>query len=156
MNFNATMIGQSIAFLVFVWFCMKYVWPPIMAALDERKGKIAEGLAAADRGRHELELAQKKAIETLHEARQQVTEIISRGEKRGAELVEEAKAEAREEAERIKTAAMAEMEQEVNRAREALRGQVVSIATAGAGRILKRELDASANDELLKDLVARI
>ncbi len=156
MNFNATLIGQSITFLVFVWFCMKFIWPPIMAALDERKGKIAEGLAAADRGRHEQELAQKKAVETLHEARQQVTEIISRGEKRGAEIVEEAKAEAREEAERIKASAMAEMEQEVNRAREALRGQVVSIATAGAGRILKRELDASANDELLKDLVARI
>jgi len=156
MNFNATLIGQSITFLVFVWFCMKYVWPPIMAALEERKGKIAEGLAAADRGRHEQELAQKRATETLHEAKQQATEIINRGEKRGAEIVEEAKAEAREEAERIKASAMAEMDQEVNRAREALRGQVVSIATAGAGRILKRELDASANDELLKDLVARI
>jgi len=156
MNFNATLIGQSITFLVFVWFCMKFVWPPIMAALVERKGKIAEGLAAADRGRHEQELAQKRATETLHEAKQQATEIINRGEKRGAEIVEEAKAEAREEAERIKAAAAAEMEQEVNRAREALRGQVVGIATAGAGRILKRELDASANDELLKDLVARI
>jgi len=156
MNFNATLIGQSITFLVFVWFCMKFIWPPIMAALEERKGKIAEGLAAADRGRHEQELAQKKATETLHEAKQQATEIISRGEKRGAEIVEEAKAEAREEADRIKVAAAADLEQEVNRAREALRGQVVSIATAGAGRILKRELDASANDELLKDLVARI
>ena len=156
MNFNATLIGQSITFLVFVWFCMKFVWPPIMAALTERKGRIAEGLAAADRGLHEQELAQKKAVETLHEAKQQVTEIIGRGEKRGAEIVEEAKAEAREEAERIKAAALTEMEQEVNRAREVLRGQVVSIATAGAGRILKRELDASANDELLKDLVARI
>ena len=156
MNFNATLIGQSITFLVFVWFCMKYVWPPIMAALGERKGKIAEGLAAADRGRHEHELAQKKATETLHEVKQQVTEIVNRAEKRGAEIVEEAKAEARVEADRIKAAATAEMEQEVNRAREALRGQVVSIATAGAGRILKRELDASANDDLLKDLVARI
>ena len=156
MNFNATLIGQSITFLVFVWFCMKFVWPPIMAALEERKGKIAEGLAAADRGRHEQELAQKNATETLHEAKQKVAEIINRGEKRGAEIVEEAKAEAREEAERIKAAALTEMEQEVNRAREVLRGQVVSIATAGAGRILKRELDASANDELLKDLVARI
>ena len=156
MNFNATMIGQSITFLVFVWFCMKFVWPPIMAALEERKGKIAEGLAAADRGRHEQELAQKKATETLHQVKQQATEIINRAEKRGTEIIEEAKTEAREEAERIKAGAMAEMDQEVNRAREALRGQVVSIATAGAGRILKRELDASANDELLKDLVARI
>ena len=156
MNFNATLIGQSITFLVFVWFCMKFVWPPIMAALSERKGKIAEGLAAADRGHHAQELAQKKATETLHAAKQQATEIINRAEKRGTEIVDEAKAEAHEEADRIKLAATAEMEQEVNRAREALRGQVVSIATAGAGRILKRELDASANDELLKDLVARI
>ncbi|HHH44206.1 MAG TPA: F0F1 ATP synthase subunit B [Gammaproteobacteria bacterium] len=156
MNFNATLIGQSITFLVFVWFCMKFVWPPIMAALEERKGRIAEGLAAADRGRHEQELAQKKATETLHEAKQQASEIINRAEKRGSEIIDEARAEAVEEADRIKAAAAAEMEQEVNRAREALRGQVVSIATAGAGRILKRELDASANDELLKDLVARI
>ena len=156
MNFNATLIGQSITFLVFVWFCMKYVWPPIMTALSERKGKIAEGLAAADRGRHEQELAQKKATETLHEVKQQASEIISRAEKRGAEIVDEARTEASEEAGRLKAAAMAEMEQEVNRAREALRGQVVSIATAGAGRILKREMDTSANDELLKDLVARI
>ncbi|MFQ5642858.1 MAG: F0F1 ATP synthase subunit B [Thiogranum sp.] len=156
MNFNATLIGQSITFLVFVWFCMKFVWPPIMAALEERKGKIAEGLAAADRGRHEQELAQKKATETLHEAKQQAGKIISRAEKRGTEIIDEARAEAVEEADRIKAAAAAEMEQEVNRAREVLRGQVVSIATAGAGRILKRELDASANDELLKDLVARI
>ena len=156
MNFNATLIGQSITFLVFVWFCMKYVWPPIMTALSERKGKIAEGLAAADRGRHEQELAQKKATETLHEVKQQASEIISRAEKRGAEIIDEARTEASEEAGRLKAAAMAEMEQEVNRAREALRGQVVSIATAGAGRILKREMDTSANDELLKDLVARI
>ncbi len=156
MNFNATLIGQSITFLVFVWFCMKFVWPPIMTALSERKGNIAEGLAAADRGRHEQELAQKKATETLHEVKQQASEILNRAEKRGNEIVEEAKLEAREEADRIKAGAMAEMDQEVNRAREVLRGQVVSIATAGAGRILKRELDASANDELLKDLVARI
>ena len=156
MNFNATLIGQSITFLVFVWFCMKFVWPPIMAALSERKGKIAEGLAAADRGLHAKELGQKKAAETLHEAKQQAAEIINRAEKRGTEIVDEAKAEAHEEADRIKLAATADMDQEVNRAREALRGQVVSIATAGAGRILKRELDASANDELLKDLVARI
>lgn len=156
MNFNATLIGQSITFLVFVWFCMKYVWPPIMTALSERKEKIAEGLAAADRGQHAQELGKKKAAEALHDVKQQAAEIINRAEKRGVEIVDEAKADAREEADRIKLAATADMKQEVNRAREALRGQVVSIATAGAGRILKRELDASANDELLKDLVARI
>lgn len=156
MNFNATLIGQSITFLVFVWFCMKFVWPPIMAALTERKGKIAEGLAAADRGRHEQELAQERASELLHEAKQQAAEVISRADKRAAEIVEEAKVNAVEEGERLKAAAQAEIDQEVNRAREALRGQVVEIATAGAGRILKRELDATANDDLIKDLVARI
>jgi F-type H+-transporting ATPase subunit b len=156
MNFNATLIGQSITFLVFVWFCMKFVWPPIMNALAERKAKIADGLAAADRGQHEQELAKKRATETLQEAKLQATEIIGRAEKRAAGIVEEAKNEAIEEGNRMKAAAQAEIEREVNRARETLRGQVVEIATAGAARILKRELDASANDELIKDLVARI
>ena len=156
MNFNATLIGQSITFLVFVWFCMKFIWPPIMNALAERKAKIAEGLAAAERGKHEQELAKKGASETLHEAKQQAAEIIHRAEKRAADIVEEAKNDAVEEGNRVKAAAQAEIEQEVNRARETLRGQVVEIATAGAARILKRELDASANDELIKDLVTRI
>jgi F-type H+-transporting ATPase subunit b len=156
MNFNATLIGQSITFIVFVWFCMKFVWPPIMAALAQRKEKIAEGLAAADRGKHEQELAQKKATQRLQEAKQQAAEIIGRAEKRAAEIVDEAKVDAREEGERMKAAARAEIDQEVNRAKEALRGQVVEIATAGAGRILKRELDKTANDALIADLVARI
>ena len=156
MNFNATLIGQSITFIVFVWFCMKFVWPPIMHALQQRKEKVAEGLAAGERGRHELELAQKKALETMHEAKQKAAEIITRAEKRGAEIIEEAKNEAVEEGNRIKAAAQLELEREVTRAKETLRGQVVEIATAGAGRILKRELDATANDELIKDLVAQI
>ena len=156
MNFNATLIGQSLTFIVFVWFCMKFIWPPIMNALAERKARIAEGLAAADRGKHEQELAKKGAAETLHEAKQQAAEIIGRAEKRAADIVEEAKNDAVEESNRVKAAAQAEIEQELNRARETLRGQVVEIATAGAARILKRELDASANDELIKDLVGRI
>ena len=127
MNFNATLIGQSITFVIFVWFCMKFVWPPIMAALTARKEKIAEGLAAADRGRHEQELAEKRATETLHQAKQQAAEIISRAEKRGAEIIEEAKNEAREEGERLKVAAQAEIDHEVNRAKETLRGQVVDV-----------------------------
>ena len=156
MNFNATLIGQMITFAVFIWFCMKFVWPPITQALTARKEKIAEGLAAAERGHKEQELAQKRALEKLHEAKQQAAEIIGRAEKRAAEIVEEAKQQAREEGERLKAAAQAEIEQEVNRAREALRGQVVELATAGAARILKRELDATANDDLIKDLVAQI
>ena len=156
MNFNATLIGQSITFIVFVWFCMRFIWPPIMRALHQRREKIAEGLAAGEKGKHDLELARKKALDTLHEAKQQAAEIISRAEKRGAEIVEEAKNEAVAEADRVKAAAQQSLDQEVNRAKEVLRGQVVEIATAGAGRILKRELDATANDELIKDLVAQI
>lgn len=156
MNINLTLIGQSITFFVFVWFCMKFVWPPIMAALNERKQKIADGLAAAERGAHEQELAQKKATETLHEAKQQAQEIINQAQKRASEIVDEAKEGARSEAERIVTAANAEIEQEVNRAREQLRSQVASLAVAGASRVLKREIDAAANEDLLKDLVAEL
>ncbi|MEE9342708.1 MAG: F0F1 ATP synthase subunit B [Gammaproteobacteria bacterium] len=156
MNFNATLIGQMITFFVFIWFCMRYVWPPIMNALTERKEKIAEGLAAADRGKQEQELAEKKAVQHIHEAKQQAQEIIARAEKRAVEMVDEAKNDAVEEGSRLKTAAQAEIEQEVNRARETLRGQVVDIATAGASRILKKELDPKANDDLIKDLVSRI
>ncbi len=156
MNINLTLWGQTITFFFFVWFCMKFVWPPLVNALQERKARIADGLAAGERGRHELELAQKRATEMLHEAKQQGAEIIARAEKRAAEVIEEAKNEAREEGARLKTAAQAEINQEINRAKEALRGQVVNIATAGAGRILRRELDATANDELIKDLVAQI
>lgn len=156
MNINLTLIGQTITFFFFVWFCMKYVWPPLVNALQDRKQRIADGLAAGERGRHELELAQKRATDTLHEAKQQAAEIIARAEKRAAEVIEEAKNEAREEGTRLKTAAQAEINQEVNRAKEALRGQVVDIATAGAGRILRRELDAAANNELIKDLIAQI
>ncbi len=105
MNFNATLIGQSITFIIFVWFCMRFVWPPIMLALQQRKERVAEGLAAGERGKHELELARKKALETLHDAKQQAAEIISRAEKRGADIVEEAKNEAVEEGGRVKAAA---------------------------------------------------
>ena len=156
MNINLTLIGQSITFVVFVWFCMKFVWPPIMNALEHRKKKIADGLAAAERGAHEKELAEKRATETLHEAKQKAQEIINQAQKRANEIVEEAKVNARGEAERIVAAANAEIEQEVNRAREQLRGQVVSLAVAGAGKVLKKEIDAKANEQLLQDLVAQL
>lgn len=156
MNINATLIGQSIAFFVFVWFVMKYVWPPVMHALDERKKKIADGLAAAERGKHEHELAEKHAKEVLKEAKQQAAEIIAQAQKRGTEIVEEAKEQARTEGDRLKAAAGAEIEQEINRAREQLRGQVVNLAVAGAGKVLHREIDAKAHDDLLKDLVAQL
>ncbi len=156
MNINLTLIGQSITFVFFVWFCMKFVWPPIMAALDERRKKIADGLAAAERGAHEQELAEKRAAEVLHEAKLQAQEIIGQAQKRGSEIVEEAKTTARDEGERLLTAARAEIEQEVNRAREELRGQVANLVIAGASKVLKREVDVAANEDLLNDLVAQL
>lgn len=156
MNINATLIGQAISFFVFVWFCMKFVWPPIMAALHERKAKIADGLAAAERGKHEQQLAEKAALEKIAEAKLQAAEILAVAEKRASEIVEEAKDQAREEGARLIKAASADIEQEINRAKEHLRGQVVSIAVAGAAKVLAKEIDAQAHDVLLKDLAAQI
>ena len=156
MNINLTLIGQSITFIVFVWFCMKFVWPPVMAALNERKQKIADGLAAAEKGKHDEELAKERAVEELKKAKAQAQEIINGAEKRASQIVEEAKDTARTEGERLLTAANAEIEQEANRAREQLRGEVVSLAVAGAGKVLKREIDEKANEDLLKDLVAEL
>jgi F-type H+-transporting ATPase subunit b len=156
MNINATLLGQAISFFVFVWFCMKIVWPPIIAALEERKKKIVDGLAAAERGKHEQELAEQRAAELIAEAKQQAAGIITQAQKRANEIVDESKNTARTEGERILAAANAEIDQEVNRAKEHLRGQVVSIAVAGAGKVLKREIDAKAHDDLLQDLVSQI
>ncbi len=151
-----TLLGQSITFAFFVWFCMKFVWPPIMAALHERKTKIADGLAAAEKGQHEEELAKQRSIDILKEAKDKAQEIIGNAEKRASEIVEEAKNTARTEGQRLVTAANAEIEQEVNRAREALRGQVATLAVAGASKVLKKEINAAANEDLLKDLVAQL
>ena len=156
MNFNATLIGQTITFIVFVWFCMRFIWPPVMNALETRKKKIADGLAAGERGKHEKELAEERAKDILREAKEQAGEIISRADKRAAEIVEEAKGDARAEGDRLKTAAQAEIEQELNRVREEMRGQVVSIALAGAGKVLEREIDEAAHGELLNKLAAEI
>jgi F-type H+-transporting ATPase subunit b len=156
MNINATLIGQAISFAVFVWFCMKFVWPPVMAALEERKKKIADGLAAAERGKHEQELAEQRAKKVIHQAKEEAAGILAQAQKRASEIVEEAKEAAHAEGDRIVAAANAEIEQEVNRAKESLRGQVVSLAVAGAGKVIDRELDASAHDALLQDLVSQI
>jgi F-type H+-transporting ATPase subunit b len=156
MNINATLIGQTIMFALFVWFCMKFVWPPIMAALDARNKRIADGLAAAERGKNDLALAAKRSAELLREAKEKVSEIIALGDKRASEIVEEAKAQAKIESDRIIAAAKAEVEQEVFRAKEQLRTQVSAIALAGAGKILGREIDAKAHNDLLDKLVAEI
>ena len=156
MNFNATLIGQSITFAFFVWFCMKYVWPPIMNALETRKKQIADGLAAGDRGKHELELAAKKASENLRDAKAQATEVLAQAEKRAAQIVEEAKTAAKEEGERQITAAKAAIDQEAHRAREGLREQVAALAMAGAEKILRREVNAQTHADLLGQLKAEL
>ncbi len=156
MNINATLIGQSIAFFVFVWFVMKFVWPPLIEALDQRKKTIADGLAAAERGMHEHELAEKAAEEHIKEAKNQASEIVTQAQKRASEIVEEAKDTAKEEAGRVKTAADAEIEQEISRAKEYLRQQVAGIAMAGAEQVLKREIDEKAHSEIVDDMIAQI
>jgi F-type H+-transporting ATPase subunit b len=156
MNINATLIGQAIAFFLFVVFCMKYVWPPILHALEERKKKIADGLAAGEHGKREQVLAEERAKELLREAKEQAGEIITRADKRAAEIVDESKQDAKAEGGRMLTAARAEIDQELNRVKEDLRGQVVSIALAGASKVLEREVDENAHAELLNKLAAEI
>ena len=156
MNINATMIGQMITFVIFVWFCMKFIWPPITSALAERKMKIADGLSAADRAEQDLELAQAKAVERLTEAKQQGAEIVEQAQKRAAQLVDEAKEQAREEGARLVTAAQAEIEQDVNRAREELRTQVAAVAIAGAEKVLGSKVDAAEHSAMLDKLAAEL
>jgi F-type H+-transporting ATPase subunit b len=156
MNINATLLAQTIMFTLFVWFCMKFVWTPIMAALEQRKKQIADGLAAAERAKLDLELAAKHSAEILREAKEKVGEIVSNGEKRASEIIEAAKAQAKAEGDRIITGAKAEIDQEVFRAKEQLRAQVSEIALDGASKILGREIDAKAHSDLLDKLVAKI
>jgi F-type H+-transporting ATPase subunit b len=151
-NLNATLIAQLIVFGILVWFTMKYVWPPIAKALDERADKIAEGLAAAERGKSDFEQAEKKVAELLTEGRSQVAEMVANAEKRAAQIVEEAKEAASNEAARITAQAKADVEQESNRAREALREQVAALAVKGAESILRREVDAKQHAQMLNAL----
>ncbi len=156
MNFNATLIGQSITFLVFVWFCMKYIWPPLMAALDERNARISEGLAAAEQGQKDLEEAESKVSDSLKDAKQQAQEIINQAQKRANEIVDEAKDIARDEADKIKVTASSDIDQQINSAREQLRKEVSGIALAGAEQIVRREIDAKTHSAVLDELVAQI
>ncbi len=156
MNINLTLIGQMIAFICFVVFCMKYVWPPIIAAMQERAEKIADGLAAADRASHDLELAQEKAVERLKEAKVEASGIIDAANKRAGQIVEEAKDVAVVESDRVKVSAQAEIEQEMNRAREQLRGQVASLALSGAEKVLGSAIDQEAHAALVDQLAAEL
>lgn len=156
MNLNATLLGQFITFGIFVFVMVKFVWPPIMAAMRERQTRIADGLAAADKGVRDLEEAKGKAASITKEAREQAADIVAQANKRGNDIVDEAKAHAQSERERILASAQAEIEQERNRLREALRGEVAAIAIAGAGRIIEREIDAKAHADLLDKMAANL
>jgi F-type H+-transporting ATPase subunit b len=155
-NLNATLLGESIAFIVFVWFTMKYVWPVLNGAIEERQNKIAEGLAASERAEKDLELAQAKAAEKLKEAKTQAAEIIEQAKKRAAQIVDEETQKGHQEREKIVASGQAEVEAERNRAKEELRKQVSVLAIAGAERILERQIDAQAHSDILDKLVAEL
>jgi F-type H+-transporting ATPase subunit b len=156
MNINLTLIAQLVSFAVFVWFTLKFVWPPLVKAMDERKAKIADGLAAAERGVHEQELAKERAKEHLHEAKQQAAEIKANAEKQAAMIVEDAKLKAQEEGARQLAVAQAEIEQETNKAREQLRAKVAELALAGAEKILRKEIDADAHKDIVNAVANQI
>lgn len=156
MNLNATIIGQSFAFFIFVLFCMKYVWPPVTAILEERRKKIADGLLAADRAKADLDLAQNKAADELREAKKKSAEIIEMANKRAGQIVDEAKDKAREEGQRLIAGAQSEIEMETQRAREELRAQVAALAISGAEKILEASVDQAANEELVKKLASEL
>ena len=156
MNLNLTLIGQSITFVIFVWFCYKFIWPFILEAMRERQKTIGEGLAAAERAEKDLELAQDRATQELREARGEAQQIIEQARGQAAQMIEQAKTDAREEGERLKEAAVAEIEQEVNRAKEALRGQVASLAVQGAERILDASIDRGQHAALLDKLASEL
>jgi F-type H+-transporting ATPase subunit b len=151
-NINATLIIQAIVFAILVWFTMRFVWPPIAKALDERAAKIADGLAAADKARAELSNANKAVESQLAQTRTETTKLLGDAEKRAVALVDEAKRKAEEEAAKIIAAAKADADQQVVRAREALREQVAVLAVKGAEQILRKEVNAAAHADLLARL----
>ncbi len=156
MDINLTLIGQSISMIVFVWFCMRFIWPPILAALEERQEQIEAGLAAADKGQESLVKAAAEADEIVTEARTQATGILDQAHARANEIVADGKAGGVKERERQLEAAIADIEQETNRAREELRGQVSAIALSSAEKILQREIDGKAHNDILGKLAQEL
>ena len=152
MNINASLIAQLIVFIILVWFTMKFIWPPITKALDERTGKIAEGLAAAARGKSDFEQAEKRVAEILAQGRQQSLEMVGNADKKAAQIVEEAKTKAEEKQGEIFAKGKDDLQAAVNQAREQLREQVAILAVKGAEQILRREVDASKHAEILEAL----
>lgn len=156
MNINLTLFGQTIAFAIFVWFTMKFVWPPITAAMQARQKKIAEGLDAAGRAQRDLQMAQEKAAQMLRETKEQAAELLDKANKTANAIVEEAKQQARSEGERLLAGAKAEIEVEVNRAKDQLRTQVATLAVAGAEKILESSVDAKAHNDLVAKLASQL
>jgi len=156
MNITVTLIGQMVAFALLVWFVNKVLWGPLSKLMADRQTRIADGLAAAERGKQELEQAAKRVAQELEDAKEKASEIISQAERRAGEIVEDAKTAAKSESERIKTGARAEIDQQVNHAKESLREQVAQLVVVGAEKILQREIDAKAHAELLKQLKQEI
>ena len=156
MNINLTLIAQAVSFAILIWFTVKFVWPPLLTAIETRQKEIADGLAAGERGRNELEQASKRSADAVNVARQRASEIIAQAEKRAATIIEEAKGSAKVEGDRIVASAKAEVEQEVNRAKEGLRSQVATLAIAGAEKILRKEIDAKAHEDILNAIAKEL
>jgi F-type H+-transporting ATPase subunit b len=155
-NINATLLGQAITFGILIWFTMKFVWPPLMTAMQERQSRIAEGLAAAEKAKHDLELAEARAKEMLRESKQQASDIQAQAQQRANEIIELSKTTAREEGERLVAAARTEIQQEIQRAREQLKGQIATLALAGAEQVLMHEVDKAKHNAVLDRLVAQL
>lgn len=156
MSINATLIGQMITFALLVWFTMKFVWPPLYQSLEERKKKIADGLAAAEKGQEEMELAEKRAINVLKEAKDQSADIVNLAQKRANEIVEESKDAAKKEGERLLVAAQAQIDQELQQVKESLRKEVSSLALNAAEQILSAEIDQAKHQEILNKVSNQI
>ena len=152
MNFNFTLIGQLLAFILFVWFCMRYVWPPMIQILEEREKEVADGLEAASRGKRELEEASTQRIAIVDEAKKEAADLVSQAGQRANQMVEDAKSQAQEEADRIKTSAKADLEQAAKKAREEIRSEVSALVVSGAEKILGSEIDQEKNAEIIEEI----
>ena len=152
MNFNFTLIGQLLAFILFVWFCIRYVWPPMLQILEEREKEVADGLEAASRGRKELEDANAQREIIVDEAKKEAADLVSQAGQRANQMIEDAKSEALEEAERIKTSAKADLDQAAKKAREEIRSEVATLVVAGAEKILGSEIDQEKNAEIIEEI----
>ena len=152
MNINLTLLMQAFIFAIFIWLCARYIWPPLMRAIEARQKQVADGLAAGEEGRQSLSRAEKRIAEMMTEAKTRASDIVAQGERLKSETIDQARDDAQAEAERILATAKAEIQQEVSRAKEALRNQLADLAVAGASQILKREVDAKAHADLLAAL----